>query len=173
MHVVQDQHQRTVPGQPAEQLPHRPVDPEPFDVTQLPGRRTGLEGGEDGGQPAEHCRLQVVAQPGHGGGQVVVQSGDEHRERHRGLELGGRALQHQVPAVVGAPAELGEQPGLADPGLTGDVQDHRLARADPVESPVDRGQLVASAHQLCPHPANGMADFPDVHPEAARALCLL
>ena len=47
-------------------------------------------------------------------------------ERQLALELRRAAVEHEVPALAGALAELVEQPRLADPALAGE-RDHRAA----------------------------------------------
>ena len=49
---------------------------------------------------------------------VLVERVDEHPEGQVSLELRCRPVEHELPTRVGASRELGEQTGLADPGLT-------------------------------------------------------
>ena len=51
---------------------------------------------------------------------VGVERVDPHAERQVALELGGRAREHQVAALLGLPPQLGQQPGLADARLAFD-----------------------------------------------------
>ena len=70
--------------------------------------------------------------------EVLVEGVDEQPERQVALELRRAAGEHQHAAGVGALAQLGEQPALADPGLTDDLDGKEAAAAESVERSVQR-----------------------------------
>ena len=67
----------------------------------------------------------------------LVERVHDEPERKLPLELGGVAVQREVPAVGCAQKQLAEQAGLADSGLTAHEQEPRLARGRPLEHSLD------------------------------------
>jgi hypothetical protein len=116
--VVEDEHERPGCREELQQRAHRAVR-----AVALVGDRTLTGGpgapqrGEDPGELADQCgvpgRVELVVQ----GGDVGVERVRPHAERHLALELRRRPSEHEAAPVLGAPAQLGEQPRLADPGL--------------------------------------------------------
>src|SRR5438067_10483991 len=64
---------------------------------------------------------------------VLIQCMHEDRERQVALELGCGPRQNQVPAQLGTSRKLVEEPGLADPRLTNQLDRSGLASAELVE----------------------------------------
>ena len=118
MDVVEDEHQRLMCSQPLQEPTDRAVAevalPCELDASDS---RDARHGGKDPAQGSE----DVVTEHGEEGGiepvHVLVERVDEDRERHVALELGRRAVEHQVAARIGPRAELGEQSRLADARL--------------------------------------------------------
>jgi hypothetical protein len=72
---------------------------------------------------------------------------DRQREGNVALELCRAPLQHEQPASVGAHAELGEQPRLADPRLAADGDDGGRAATTVGEHPIEKLQLARAADE--------------------------
>ncbi len=71
------------------------------------------------------------------------------------LELRGGAREHDVAPVVRAPAQLGEQPCLADPRLALDRDAGGLAAAERVERRVEARELGGAADDRIREPDQG------------------
>ena len=121
--VVEHQQQPAPGRQPLEQAGDGPVRAEPPRAVRPP-----LERREDGaeirrrlaGDAREARRVEA--------GEVLVERVDQDPERQVDLVLGGAALEHEHLALVGAPAQLVEQAGLADAGLAGELEERPLRK---------------------------------------------
>jgi hypothetical protein len=142
VHVVEQQHERLEHGQLLEQPAHRAVGAEALvlerpggggerwkDVTELAAR--------DVVEPVEPTRLERE--------HVVVERVDEQPERQLALELGGAPGQHELPALVGARGQLGEQTSLAHARLP-EQREHAWT------SPPELGERVLQRLQLAGAP---------------------
>ena len=79
--------------------------------------------------------------------EVLVERVDEDPVRQVALELRGATEEHEPAAVLGAPPELGEQRGLADPRVARDLKGERAADAGRVERALDDRELVGPPDQ--------------------------
>ena len=79
---------------------------------------------------------------------VLVERVDEDRERHVALELGRRAVEHQVPARIGRALELGEQSRLADARLADQQECRRTTLVEAVEGAVEGLDFLDSADEM-------------------------
>jgi len=64
------------------------------------------------------------------------------------LELGGTPPEHGVPVRIGPLRQLGEEPGLADPGLPGHPDGCRLAVGEPGEETIERHQFLGAPDEM-------------------------
>ena len=108
MQVVQRQHQRAILGDPRQQLAD----------------------GANEAMTAEVVHTECI--------QLRLQRVGDHSQREIGLELRGPAGQREEAARLGAVERLADQRGLADAGLTGEVDGTALATGDPLERQVER-----------------------------------
>ena len=116
--VVEHEHQRLGVGQQLQQRADRAVGAVAL-VGDAPRRRRSRAAATGSTWPSSSSQLGV---PGLVAAQVLrghvgVERVDPHAERHVALELGRGAGQHEVAALLGARAQLGQQPGLADARL--------------------------------------------------------
>ena len=122
MQIVEHEHERLRRREPVEQRPHGTV----AAIALVLGR--GLAAARTRRQRWEDVRelgLDVIVehrepfrfQALH----VLVQRIHEDRERQVALELGCRPRKDEIAALLGASGELPEQPRLADPGLTDEL----------------------------------------------------
>ena len=99
------------------------------------GRRTGWRGAppavgerrQDLGQLGRQLGRQAVGVDHVLRGHVRVECVDEDLVRHLSLELGRRAREHGIPALLGAAAQMAQEVGLPDPGLAADRDAARAA----------------------------------------------
>lgn len=73
------------------------------------------------GELGPHLLAETVESPRVNAFKVLVEGVDEDPEREVAFELGARSGQDDVPAGVGTRGELGDQPSLANPGGTDDL----------------------------------------------------
>jgi hypothetical protein len=75
--------------------------------------------------------------------------GVHHREVGKAdvAQLHTAAGKHPRPALLGLIGELGQQPGLAHPGITGQQHDLRAAVLSPVQRPLDSAQLSSPTNE--------------------------
>ena len=119
-------------------------------------------------------------------GDVGVERVDPDAERQVALELGRRAGEHEVAALLGAAAQLGEQPRLADARLALD-RDARLRASPPARRAPRRAAPArararrsarrwircAPAQQPTPVRGRGSGSVPDVRRSPARQAGLM
>jgi hypothetical protein len=130
--VLHHEDDRALLGEPGEQRPDQLEQVAPAGLAVV-GRQAqlGQQAGELGLAPAEDGPPVVPGQ--------LAQRGRERGERQALLtELEALA---EEDAGVGGPAELLDEPGLADPGLTPDEEGGRFVAACPFERVVQRGQV--------------------------------
>jgi hypothetical protein len=71
----------------------------------------------------------------------VPQRVGERKIGHGVAELCAPAGQHREPALAGASSQLGDEAGLADPGVTADQRDDRAAGGRRLEHPHQMAEL--------------------------------
>jgi hypothetical protein len=109
------------------------------------GAAFGSQGGEDSAKLVAQLSLGQLQPPGIEGGEVRVQRVDHGCERDVAFELGRPAAEHQMVAPLGAPAQLVQEAGLADPGLARDLDEARRRRlGETVEHTLELRQLFVS-----------------------------
>ena len=138
--VVQDQHERLVIRQDAQQRRDRPMRAIALVRDRRAGERTraaqaGEHGAQLSGEPVVKRSVSCEVLRGH----VRVQRVYPYAERHLAFELGRRAREHQVTALLGARHQLAQQARLADPRL---ALERKAARGGVVESVERRLELV-------------------------------
>ncbi len=87
--------------------------------------------------------------------QVLVERVDEDPVGEVLLELGGASGEDEPLPLLAAERQLGQQPGLADARLPGDLEHGVPARLDAVEGALDERQLRRPPHdplRLVRHP---------------------
>ena len=135
-------------GERLEQRAHRAVRAVALALQGLspvaPERR---QGGEHAGELGEHVVAEALEPAWLQALDVRVDRVDEHAEGQVALELRGRAGQDEMALVVGAPRQLGEQVGLADPGRADDGQRPAVAVRGARQRRVHRLQLLQAAHE--------------------------
>ena len=145
--VVEDEHEGLRPCQPLEQGADGTVRA----VALVLETGDGAGAGRDG---REHVRklgpdvLVRVEQGGVEASKVLVESVDEHPERHVAPELGARAREHEVSAPVGPFGELGEHARLPDSGLSHEHERGGLPAIELGKGEVDRAELAGASHEL-------------------------
>ena len=139
MQVVEHEHERRPLGELLQQRPDGAVHAMALGLRRLGGERRerGEHVREAGPRLGSELLEAVRRQPVH----VLVERVDEHAERQVGLELGRRAREHQVPALVGGARELGQQPRLADPGLARDLERGEALPLEPGQRLLERPDL--------------------------------
>ena len=124
MQVVEREHHRALSAQRLQQHPHRLMGPVAL-RRQRPRRML-----DQPGQCREHPRQlghldhQAVEITAIHRGQIVVESVDEHPERVPLHELRRPPAEHQITPPLRLRGQLGDQPGLADPLLPGELEAH-------------------------------------------------
>jgi hypothetical protein len=137
MQVVEDEHERLRVREQGQQRLDRVVGAIALVGDRRGARARATHRRED---RAELARQRVV--PAAEGvevlrGEVRVEGIDPHAERHVALELGRRAAEHEMAALVGPRAQLVEQAGLADARLPLDREVARRALVERVERRLD------------------------------------
>jgi hypothetical protein len=138
--VVEHQHERPPGGERRQQSADRAVR-----AVALVGHRAARarahrrERGEDLGQLLLQLGRELGAESLRGG--VRVERVGPDREREVALELRGGAGEHEAAAPLRPPAQLGQQPRLADPRLALDRHAAGHAGRQRVERVVDRREL--------------------------------
>ncbi len=146
--VVEHEHERPVRGEQLEQRADRAVHAVALvgeAVARRPLRRRRAR------QDAAELARQLGAPRRVGAqllrGDVGVERVDPDAERQVALELGRRAAEHEVPALLGAFAQLAEQARLADPGLALDRDAGPFSPRQRVQGHLDLVELAMAPHQ--------------------------
>ena len=96
-------------------------------------------------------RLHVVVEDGESlyleALEVLVQRVHEDGEGQVAFELRRRSREDELPAQLGARAELSEQPGLADPRLPNQLDRGRAASSELVEGVLKRTEILGAPHE--------------------------
>ena len=79
---------------------------------------------------------------------VLVERVDENPERQVTLQLGGAAAEDRASTPVGALGQLGQQAGLADPGLALDHERSGPTVAQLAEGTIDRFQFGGAPNEV-------------------------
>ena len=146
--VLDDEDQGLGRGEVLHQGRHRLEEPA---TAQRVGRRRRAELGDEAGQ---------VGPPGAGqlgellGPEVGDQRAEHRRERRERRAVGPEleAVPHHEPGPLGdGGCELGDEPGLADPGLAAHDGDLRLTIVGQGEQPAQLANLRGAAHEGNPH----------------------
>ena len=147
--VVQRQSDRALAGEQLDQPAQRPVVAEALrGGLGRGGRRHAVRRGrqhraEPGIQRLDAARVQ--------GRNMVVERGDGERERHLALVLGRAPGEREQPGRAGALRGGFQQRGLADPRLTADQHDARLAAAHVLHRPLHRVELAIASYEVHHH----------------------
>ena len=94
------------------------------------------------------------------GADVVVERVEEYAEGQVALELGGTAGEHQMSAFLGARAQLGEEAGLADPGLPNHCDNRSGSPRHGVQHALERLEFGVAPDQM----GGDLLDFFSVGP---------
>ena len=147
--VVEREHERPAQRQPLEQLPHRAMGA--VALVLHDGRAGGCEARQRGQHVRElaaHLLAERREQLRVQAGDELVEGVDEDPERQVALELGGAPREDGAAAGVGAPAQLGQQPGLADPRLALDRERGGPAIPQLAEGAIDRLQFGGAPDEM-------------------------
>ena len=153
--VVQHEHEGRGRGEQLQQLPHGPVRA----VALVLQRRRGGGGGQRRKDEAE-LRPGFVAQAAQAlrrePGDVLLQRVDERPEGQVALELRRAAGEHELSAGLGAPSELRQQAGLADPRLARELDRARPPPLDLVKRGVERAELRGAPDEVLGEVGHGV-----------------
>ena len=143
MQVVEHQHERLALGQQREQLADRLVRAVALVRQRDPARERARRAGRARARSSSSPSGASTA----GGSPRTYSSSASTKTQNGRSRSSSDALpdEHEAAARVGDRLELGEQPGLADPGLADDLQ---RSGAAPLERRVERAQLLFAPDEL-------------------------
>ncbi len=147
--IVEHEHQRPARRQSLEQLTHRAVTAVALVLERcLTGRLESSERGKHerqlGTDIVAECLEAMRREPR----DVLVERVDEHPEGQISLELRCRPVEDELATPVGASGKLGEQTGLADPGLTHQRERGRPPTVELGEHVVEHAARLGAPNEL-------------------------
>ena len=150
--IVEHEHQRPARRQSLEQLAHGAVAAVALVLERcLTGRLESRERWKDerqlGADVVVECLEAMRREPR----DVLVERVDEHPERQIPLELRCRPVQDELPTRVRPSHKLGEQTGLADPGLTHQRERGRPPTVELGERVVEHTARLGAPDELLAH----------------------
>jgi hypothetical protein len=100
------------------------------------------------GELGSHVLAEAVESPWVNALEVLVEGVDADPEREVAFELGARSGQDDVPAGIGTRGELGDQPGLADPGGADDLDGAGSPGCELVEGVVEPLEFRTAPYEM-------------------------